>query len=96
MPTFISTIQFTEQGLRDIAQTTKRAQAFETAAQQAGAKVTGVYWTLGDCDGLLIFEAANDEAATTLMLRLGKLGNVRTKTCRAFSAADMARVLANV
>ncbi len=95
MPTFITTIRFTEQGIRDIAQTTQRATAFETAARQAGAKVTGVYWTLGDYDGLLIFEAPDGETAAALMMRLGKLGNVRTETCRAFTAPEIAKIVAN-
>src|SRR5262249_40887453 len=38
------------------------------------ASVTNVFWTLGAYDGLLIFEAPDDETATALMLHLGKAG----------------------
>ena len=46
-----------------------------------GVKVTDIYWTLGDHDGVLIFEAPDDETATTLLLHLGAVGNVHTTTC---------------
>lgn len=96
MPTFATTIQFTEHGIKEISQTTKRAAAFEAAAQQVGAKILHQYWTTGDYDGLIVFEAGSEEVATTLMLRLGALGFVRTKTCRAYTAAEMSKVLAGV
>jgi uncharacterized protein with GYD domain len=94
MATYVTTLQLTPQGLTHIQDTCKRAAAFQAAAKSTGAKVTGIYWTLGAFDGVLIFEAAGDEAATALMLRLGALGNVRTQTARAFTAAEMEKILA--
>jgi uncharacterized protein with GYD domain len=96
MATFITTIAFTPKGIEQIDQTTKRAAALKAAAKKMGVKVKDVYWTLGDYDGVLIFEADNDEAATALMLHLGAQGNVRTTTCRAFTAAEMDQILGKV
>lgn len=96
MATFISTIKFTQQGVKGIDETTKRAAALKAAAKKLGAKVTGIYWTLGDYDGLLIFEAPDDETAMTVLLHLGSLGNVHTTTVRAFSAAEMDNIVAKV
>ena len=48
MATFITTIKFTQQGIKGIDDTTKRAAVFKAAAKKLGAKVTDVYWTLGD------------------------------------------------
>ena len=59
-----------------------------------GVKVTNVFWTLGVFDGVLIFEAADEETATAAILHLGSLGNVQTQTARAFSAAEMEKILA--
>jgi hypothetical protein len=56
-------------------------------------KVTGQYWTLGAFDGVLIFEAPDDDTATALMLRLGSQGFVQTRTARAFTAAEMEKAL---
>ena len=96
MATFISTIKFTEKGIKAIGETTKRAASLKAAAKKMGAKVTNIYWTLGAYDGLLIFEAPDDETAATLLLHLGALGNVHTTTLRAFTAAEMDKILANI
>lgn len=96
MATFITTIKFTQQGIKCIDETTKRAAALKAAGKKLGAKVTGVYWTLGDHDGVLIFEAPDDETAATLLLHLGAAGNVHTTTCRAFTAAEMDQILTKV
>lgn len=96
MATFITTIKFTQQGIKAIDETTKRAAAMKAAGKKMGAKVTEIYWTLGDHDGVLIFDAPNDETATTFLLGVGALGNVHTTTCRAFTAAEMDKILAKV
>src|SRR5436190_5655681 len=93
MATFITTVKFTEQGVKSIRDTTKRAASFKSAAKKLGIKVVNVYWTLGAFDGLLIYEAPDDETATALMLGLASLGNVQTTTARAFGAAEMDKVL---
>jgi uncharacterized protein with GYD domain len=93
MATFISTIKFTEQGIKSIKDTTKRAASVKAAAKKMGVKVTNIFWTLGNYDGLLIFEAPDDETATALMLRLSSMGNLKTTTARAFTAAEMDEIL---
>jgi uncharacterized protein with GYD domain len=96
MATFITSIKFTQQGVKGVDDSTKRAAALKAAAKKLGAKVTNVYWTLGEYDGLLIMEAPDDETATTVLLHLGAAGNVHTTTCRAFSAAEMDKIVAKV
>lgn len=96
MATFVSTIKFTEQGIKAIGETTKRAAAFKSAAKKTGVKVKDVYWTLGAYDGLLVFDAPDEETATALLLLLGAEGNVHTTTARAFTAAEMDAILTKV
>jgi uncharacterized protein with GYD domain len=93
MATYISTINFTEQGIKAVKETTKRAAALDAAAKKMGVKVTNNYWTLGAYDGILVFEAPDDETATALMLQIGSAGNVHTTTVRAFSAGEMDKIL---
>ena len=93
MATFITSIKFTQQGIKAIGETTKRAASLKAAAKKMGVKVTSIYWTLGAYDGLLIFEAPDDETAAALTLRLVSLGSVQTTTTRAFNAAEMDKVL---
>jgi len=96
MATFITTIKFTQQGVKGIDDSTKRAAALKAAAKKLGAKVTNVFWTLGEYDGLLIMEAPDDETATSVLLHLAAAGNVHTTTCRAFTAAEMDKIVAKV
>lgn len=94
--TYISTIEFTEQGIQNIKETCKRANAFKAAAKKMGVKVQDTLWTLGAFDGVIVFDAPDEETATAAMLQLGELGNVRTNTTRAFKSAEMDAVLAKL
>ena len=92
MATYITTIKFTEKGIHGIKDSGKRAAAFKASAKKMGVKVTGTYWTLGYFDGVLIFEAPDDETAAAAMLHLSDQGNVHTTTARAFDATEMEKV----
>ena len=93
MATFISTVKFTDQGMKDIKATCKRAEAFKSSAANLGAEVKSIFWTLGPFDGIIVFDASDDETATALMLHLGSFGNVHTQTARAYQAAEMEQIL---
>lgn len=93
MATYVSTIKFTEQGFKSIKDTTKRAAAIKVATKKMGIKLTNIYWTLGAYDGLLIFDAPDDETATGLLLQLASEGNIHTTTVRAFNAGEMDGIL---
>ena len=93
MATFITTVQFTEQGVKAVRDTCDRAAALLAAAEKLGVKVTGLYWTLGAFDGVIVCEAPDEASATALLLHLGAQGNVRTQTARAFDAAGMQKIL---
>src|SRR5262245_49611463 len=94
MPTFVTTLKFTAQGITNIRDTTKRAAAFKAAAKKMGVEVKEHYWTLGRFDCLMVLEAPDEETLTALMLNLGSLGNVQTQTARAFTATEMDKILA--
>ena len=96
MGTYILLANFTDQGIRNVKDTTKRAAAFKDAARSAGVTVKDMYWTLGQYDIVVIFDAPDDTVVTALGLTLGKAGNVRTQTLRAFSQAEMDAILGRV
>jgi uncharacterized protein with GYD domain len=91
--TYISLWNFTDQGIRTVKDTTKRADIVKETAQKAGVTVKDIYWTLGAYDGVSLFEAPNDEAIAALGLAVGALGSVRTQIMRAFSLDEMNGVL---
>lgn len=96
MVTYIVLANFTDQGIRNIKDTTKRADAFKELAKSVGVTVKDTYWTLGQYDLVAIVDAPDEMVATALGLALGKSGNVRTQTLRAFSQGDMDAILSKV
>jgi len=58
-----------------------------------GVRVKSIYWTLGPFDGLMVFDVADEETATALILRLASSGNVHTQTARAYEALEMEKIL---
>jgi uncharacterized protein with GYD domain len=96
MATYIVLGQFTDQGIRNIKDTGKRAEALKDLARKAGASLKDVYWTIGQYDIVAIVDAPDDASLTSLMLTVGSLGNVRTQSLRAFTAPEMAAILGRV
>ena len=93
MGTYISLCSFTDQGIRSVKDTTKRADAVKEAAQKYGTNMTQIYWTLGKYDLVVIMEAPDDESATAFALGIASAGNVRMQTLRAFSKDEMNAIL---
>ena len=93
MATYMALLNFTEQGVRAYRETSKRAEAFSKSVEQAGGKLRDVYWTMGPYDGVVIFEAPDDQAAATVMFELGSKGNVRSQKMRAFDRAEIGRII---
>ncbi len=85
MPRYISLLKFTDKGAKDIKKSTNRAHAFDRAAEKAGVKVEGQYWTLGSLDGVLIISAENESKALRLLADLSSQGNVRSETMLALT-----------
>lgn len=93
MGTYIALCSFTDQGIRSIKDTTRRADAVKEAAQKFGANMTQIFWTLGKYDLVVIMEAPDDESATAFALGIASAGNVRMQTLRAFSRDEMNGIL---
>src|SRR5262249_17828593 len=84
MPTFILTLNWTEQGIRAVKDAPKRSQAAKELAKKLGVEIKQVYLTSGEHDLLLIVESASGDNVAKFALATGALGNVRTSTTRAW------------
>lgn len=93
MATYIMLANFTDQGIRGVKDTVRRAEAFTEQAKASGVTVKDIYWALGQYDIISVVEAPDDMAITTLGLNVAKSGNIRTQTLRAFSKADMTKIV---
>ena len=63
MPTYVATIEFTDPGVAHVGDTTRRADAFRAEAEQMGVQVRELFWMLGPVDGLVVFDAPDEETA---------------------------------
>lgn len=84
---------YTDQGIRNVKKTTKRAEAFRALAKKMGARVKDIYWTMGRYDVVTVIDAPDDATATRLLLAAGSLGNVRTETLRAYTETEVGKIV---
>jgi uncharacterized protein with GYD domain len=96
MPTYVALSNFTDQGVKNIKDTPKRAEAFKAMAKQHGCTVKEIFWTHGHYDLVIIIDAPDETSVSALALSGAKLGNVRSHTLRAFNAEEMAKILDKV
>ena len=96
MKTYVMLFNFTDQGIRNVKEVTISVEPLRDLADSLSVTVRNIFWTLGQYDMVAIIEAPNEIAATALGLSLGKAGNVRTQTLRAFSQAEMGPILGKV
>ena len=93
MSTYISLLQFTDQGMAKIKDSPQRLEAARAAWQKAGAQLKEFYLTMGRFDAVVVSEAPDDETVARLALATGALGNVRTETLRAFSEPEYRKLI---
>jgi uncharacterized protein with GYD domain len=96
MPTFILTINWTDQGIRAVRDAPKRTQAAKEIAKKVGVEITQVYLTSGEHDLLVIAEAPLGDHVSKLALALGSLGNVRTRTSRAWTEPEWTKLISEL
>lgn len=93
MATFIGLCTFTDQGLRAVKDTTRRAEAVRESAPKFGVKMREIYWTQGQYDIVTLFEADDELAISAFSLAVATAGNVRFQTLRAFDREEMNAIL---
>lgn len=93
MVRFVILLKFTDKGIGTIKESPVRAESFRTAAAKVGAVIESQFWTLGEYDGVLVFQAPDEPTAVAVALELGRHGNVRTCLLRAFDAGEFKGIL---
>ena len=96
MLTFIVSINFTDQGIKTIKGAPKRMQAGKALLKKMGGRVKQVYLTSGDSDAILIAEVPDGNVMAKFAMALGSLGNVRTKTVRAWPEAEFKQMISEL
>ena len=96
MPTYIILIKMTEQGIKNVNDLPNRVQSARLAFEKAGAKWLDWNLTMGQYDAVGKVEFPDDYTAAAVVLALGKLGNARTTTLRAFTEAEMKKIVEKI
>jgi len=96
MATYITLINFTDQGIRSIKDTANRASHYKELAAKLGCTVKEIWWTQGQYDVVWVVDAPDEASMTALAMSVGKLGYIRTQTLRAYSAAELAPIMDKV
>lgn len=96
MPTFALSLSWTDQGIRSVRDWPKRGKAARDLARKVGVEIKQVYVTSGENDVLTIVEAANGDNVAKFAVALSALGNVRTRTARAWTEAEFEKLIAEV
>jgi uncharacterized protein with GYD domain len=94
MATYVSLINWTDQGIKAYRDTVARAEASNALAAKFGGRIVSIWWTLGPYDLVAVSEFPDDESGEAFGLALGAAGNVRTTTMRAFGADAMSAIIA--
>lgn len=96
MTTYVVLAKFTDQGIRSVKETTKRADAAKEMAGRFGVKMREIYWTQGQYDLVTLCDGNDEASIAAFGLALSSAGNVRFETMRAFTRDEMNAVLAKL
>jgi uncharacterized protein with GYD domain len=85
MPNYVMLAKWTDQGMRNIEDSPRRIDTARKSLEEMGGHFLSVFVTMGEYDLIITYDAPDDAVAARFSLLLGKLGNVRTNSMKAFS-----------
>jgi uncharacterized protein with GYD domain len=95
LPVFVVLGNWTDVGLKNAKDAPSRIKDTHKAVSEAGGKMQ-LYYTLGEYDFVMVLDVPDDKAIVTILVWLGSKGNVRTKTLKAWTEDEAAKVLAEI
>jgi uncharacterized protein with GYD domain len=96
MPMFVCSLNWTDQGIRNVKDAPKRAAASRELAKKMGVNVKEIYLTSGSDDLLVIVDTPNGDNVAKWALALSSQGNVRTRTSRAWPEAEFMKLISEL
>jgi uncharacterized protein with GYD domain len=83
-------------GVRTLKDVPKRGQIGRELAKRFGGEVKQIFFTSGDSDILAVVEAPNGDDVVKMALAIAGQGNARTHMKRAWTEAEMAKIIAEL
>lgn len=96
MTTYIMLANWTEQGARGVKDSPRRLDTAKKALREMDGEFKSFFMTMGDYDLVAVYEAPDDAVAARFTLQLGMLGNIRTRTLKAFPEAAYREIIASL
>ena len=96
MSIYIMMANWTEQGARNVKDSPRRFDAAKKALEEMGGTMKSIYMTMGDYDLVVIYEAPDDAVAARFTLQVAQLGNIRTRTMKAFPETAYREIIASL
>jgi len=93
MPTYVSLIHWTDQGIKNYKDTTSRAADVTKLVERSGGRFRELLWTVGEYDAVAVLDFPDEETATATILQVGSAGFFRSNTMRAFTADEMGAII---
>jgi len=88
MANYIVLAKYTRNGIDGMKGIKNRLQKSKTSAENMGARMVSMWWTLGEYDLVAVMEAPDDETITAWLVAVGMRDIVTTRTMRAFSEKE--------
>ena len=96
MPTYITLLRWTSEGLKNVKDSPSRLDAARKVFKDAGVTLREFYMVTGRYDMVIISEAQDDMALAKAALSVASKGNVQTETLRAFTESEYRTILGSI
>jgi uncharacterized protein with GYD domain len=96
MPTYLSLVHWTHEGITKVKESPSRLDAAKKAIEASGGKMKQIYMLMGQYDVAILVEAPDDATVARINLALGSKGSVRTETSRAFSEEEYRKIISKL
>ena len=93
MTKYVLLLKWTEEGIRNVRDTIKRAESMKSYLEKLGGRFNDILYTFGEYDAIVIAELPSDEIAMSVSLSTGALGNVRVTTLKAFTLDETRKIV---
>ena len=96
MPTYMTLIRYTQQGIESIKDSPARLDTAKDLYKSLGAELKSFFLTMGKYDVMVISEAPDDETTTKLAMTIGSTGAIRTETFRIFTEDEYRKLISEL
>ena len=96
MTTYIMLANWTEKGMQGVKESPRRLDAAKKALKEMDGEFKAFFLTMGDYDIVAVYEAPDDAVAARFKLQLGMMGNIRTRTLKAFPEAAYREIITSL